>query len=87
MAFGYVEKEIERRLNELVERGEMGQEHMLRLQKEIVANLKSDTPKNGNSGANEVSAEEIRRLTDKVEELTTRLDELVASSRTAERSA
>lgn len=79
MAFNYVEKEIERRLKELVERGEMTVEQMHQLQKELVARLQDDSVKPTVQG--EVSGEEIRDLTQKVEALTSRLDELVQKSR------
>lgn len=79
MAFAYVEKEVERRLKELVERGEMSVEQMHRLQKEITARL---TDENGKShSSSDVTGEEIRDLTQKVEDLTARLDELVQKSK------
>jgi polyhydroxyalkanoate synthesis regulator phasin len=79
MAFAYVEKEVERRLKELVERGEMSVEQMHRLQKEITARLTDDNHKSHTSS--DLSGEEIRELTQKVEELTARLDELVQKSK------
>jgi polyhydroxyalkanoate synthesis repressor PhaR len=79
MAFGYVEKEIERRLKELVERGEMSVEQMQRLQKEITARLQDESGKH--HASQDISSEEIRELTQKVEALTARLDELVAKSK------
>jgi polyhydroxyalkanoate synthesis repressor PhaR len=79
MAFAYVEKEVERRLKELVERGEMSVEQMHRLQKEITARLTDDNHKSHTSS--DLSGEEIRELTQKVEALTARLDELVLESK------
>jgi polyhydroxyalkanoate synthesis repressor PhaR len=88
-AFKLVEKEIERRLQELVERGEMAEEQMRRLQSELMARFTEGERKHRErdegllSRFNIPSHTEIQELNRRLDDLSTRLDELVAATRAA----
>lgn len=88
-AFKLVEKEVERRLQELVERGEMAEEQMRRLQADLMARFhEADRkPRERDEGLlsrfNIPSHSEVHELNQRLDDLATRLDELVAAIRAA----
>lgn len=88
-AFTMIEKEVERRLQELVEQGEVTQEQMRRLQADLMSRFNEGGRNKGREREEPLLARlnvpthnDIQELGERIESLNTRLDELIAASRT-----
>lgn len=91
-AFKVVEREIERRLQELVERGEMAEEQMRRVQADLMTRFNEGErkPRDRDEGLlsrlNIPTHSEVQELNRRLDALAQRLDELVTDAR-AERES
>lgn len=95
-AFNMVEKEIERRLQVLVEQGELAEEQMRRVQADLMARLKDPKeaerrPKEENqtllSRLNVPTHDDMQDLAERLDLLTERLDELIQASHQQQQAA
>lgn len=86
-AFTMIEKEVERRLQELVEQGEMAEEQMRRLQADLMGRFNEGSRRGREreetllTRLNVPTHHDIQELGERIENLNSRLDELIAVSR------
>jgi polyhydroxyalkanoate synthesis repressor PhaR len=88
-ALHLIEREVERRLRELVEQGEMAEEQMRRVQADLMARFSDDEPRAREPDRDETllarlnipTRSDVQELANRLETLSSRLDELIDASR------
>jgi polyhydroxyalkanoate synthesis repressor PhaR len=88
-ALHLIEREVERRLRELVEQGEMAEEQMRRVQAELMARFGEEDPRPREPDKDETllarlnipTRSDVQELANQIETLSSRLDEFIAVSR------
>jgi polyhydroxyalkanoate synthesis repressor PhaR len=88
-ALHLIEREVERRLGELVEQGEMAEEQMRRVQADLMARFRDDDSRPRDPDKDETllarlnipTRSDVQELTEQIETLSSRLDEYIAVSR------